>query len=132
VEALVFAVQWPFEISQYPGYTPRNVETNESFPIANSPSFAFVHATRLTALGIEPSCATPKSNGEGVHGTAFACDTCGIVCSGEAAYNAHCKGSKHRRNGSLERKWEAFEYKKKQGSESQAEGESSVLLSSRG
>jgi hypothetical protein len=114
VEALVYAVQWPFAISQYPGYTPRNVETNESFPIANSPSFAFVHAARLAALGIEPD-EIVKIQGEGVHGMAFACEKCGVTCSGEGAYNAHCKGSKHRRNAALERKWEAFELRKKQG-----------------
>ena len=127
VEALVFAVQWPFEISQYPGYTPRNVETNESFPIANSPSFAFVHAARLAALGIEASEGSPESLAEGVHGMAFACEKCGVTCSGEGAYNDHCKGSKHRRNLALERKWEAFEQRKKQGIRGQ-----DVLLSSRG
>ena len=34
---LVYVTQWPFDIGQCPGYTPRNVETNDRFPLPTLP-----------------------------------------------------------------------------------------------
>jgi tRNA-Thr(GGU) m(6)t(6)A37 methyltransferase TsaA len=146
--SLVYATQWLFDIAQYPGYTPRNVETNESFPIANSVSFAFVHQDRLGPLGLASSAANAGGGGEaggaGRSGgssvsSPLTCELCGITCSGEAAFEAHGKGTKHRRNAALERKWEVFWSKRKEQQEQaeaggEGEGESlpPILLSSRG
>lgn len=111
---LVYATQWLFDIGQYPGYTPRNVETNESFPIANSVSFAFVHQNRLDALGlVNGRCISGAPSSDREHGTGggaskLSCYLCGILCSGQSAFDAHIKGTKHRRNAALERKWQAF------------------------
>eukprot|EP01043_Picozoa_sp_COSAG02_P004060 COSAG02_NODE_103_length_36570_cov_25.164487_7_plen_831_part_00 len=115
--SLVYATQWLFDISQYPGYTPRNVETNESFPIANSVSFAFVHQGRLDALGLIPSSNFSRSPAyeDNTSGAAKpSCELCGIVCSGQSAFDAHMKGTKHRRNAALDRKWQAFWTKRQQ------------------
>lgn len=126
---LVYATQWLFDISQYPGYTPRNVETNESFPIANSVSFAFVHQGRLNALGLinrsnfsgSPSYERGEGNTDGA--SKPSCELCGIVCSGQSAFDAHIKGTKHRRNAALERKWQAFWSKRQQLDEDGEESE---------
>ena len=106
---LLFAGQWAFEIAEFPGYTPRNVETNESFPIAGSISYAFVHKPRLPEFGGgAPAAAGTEQR--------WFCGACGVQCSGEKAWTDHVGGVKHRRSTALERKWEAFKERGRTGS----------------
>lgn len=133
--SLVYATQWLFDIGQYPGYTPRNVETNESFPIANSVSFAFVHQDRLSAFGLDHTQQGVRTSSGASN---LSCELCGIGCSGQGALDAHIKGTKHRRNAALERKWQVFWSKRQQVDEEIEEGRGAadsvpqILISSRG
>ena len=99
--ALVFARQWLFDATHYPGYVTRNVQNNGSFPIEGALSYAFVHpkSERLKFAQQNRSLPNPGP---------WDCKLCTIQCGSEGAAASHASGKNHTRLAALERQWEAY------------------------
>lgn len=123
---LVFSHSEPFELSAHPGYTPRHVDTNETFPVVGASMYHFVWAESMPPQGqhqqdvcreakrqrttaktgavvaaVAESRAAPGN-------TAFSCALCNVRCGNAKALQQHTSSTRHQRSARLEKQWEAL------------------------